>query len=58
MSIECIEYFTPEGILIARYINGDVYEATQEEVDNSPFLFERKIITKEDYDKTYTKKKK
>ena len=57
MSIECIEYYDNNGILIARRINGELYEATDFEIENCPFFFTQQTITKEEYDKIYGKKR-
>lgn len=58
MSIESIEYYDQNGILIARRINGELYEATEFEIENCPFFFTKQTMTREEYDKIYGGKKK
>lgn len=59
MQIECIEYFTPEGSLIKRLINGVEQELTELEMEMIPFTFDRVTTTREEFEKLFavTKKK-
>lgn len=57
-SIESIEYYDPNGILIARRINGELFEATDFEIENCPFFFTKQVMTREAYEAVWGKKKK
>lgn len=58
MSIDCIELYTPDGHLISRRINGVEQHLTDIEMEQVPFVFTKQVITREEYEKVWGKKKK